>query len=188
MSESSRTIFLSCPSPAQAVFNKLKPLMSKPQFRSIGFAERHQLTTRFRIPAAALPPELGGTWSVDEYIAARCRAEGVADCEAVRPYTGYVIDWTPIDRFEERRLRRLEARDTASAVESVTETPEAVVAAADDGAEADSTMADDDEPADVPLAVPAEDEVTQETAVAAGAEAVEARVSWRERMREWRVR
>ena len=59
----------------------------------------------------------GGTsaWDVEAYIAARCRAEGVADGGGVRPYTGPRIDWAPLDEFDEKRRARQRERAAAEA-------------------------------------------------------------------------
>lgn len=104
-------VFLSCPMPVQWCFKRLKAFMTQAQYDSIIFAEREELSAY--VPPSSLPPELGGDadWSIDRYIASRCAAEGVADTGEVRPYTGPVVDWGPLDKFdEERRQRRQRAR------------------------------------------------------------------------------
>lgn len=97
LTSSCRSIFVSCPSPVQWCFKKLKPLMSEAQYSSIIFAEPDQLTEH--VSPSNLPPELGGTstWSAAAYIAERCSEEGVADAGATASYDGCVrsIDERP---------------------------------------------------------------------------------------------
>lgn len=111
-----KMVFLACPTPVQWCFDRLRPFMSKAQCESIIFAERDELTQY--VPEASLPDALGGTssWSIDSYVEDRCRAEGVGYNGQVREYSGMVVDWAPLDKFDEqRRQRRASSDDKARA-------------------------------------------------------------------------
>ena len=127
---SSQMVFLSCPMPVQWCFKKLKVFMTKAQYESIIFAEREELSTY--VPMSSLPQELGGDadWCMDRYIASRCAAEGVSDTGEVRPYTGPVVDWAPLDKFDAERRQRRAEQDGASA--TAVEAAAADVQLADD--------------------------------------------------------
>ena len=115
-SSGSRMVFLSCPTPVKWAFERLKPFMSVEQYESITFVDGKSDLCKYVAPSQ-LPAFLGGTaaWEMEGYIAERCAAEGVADEGCTKSYTGHVIDWKPLDDWDERRrAKRRPASDEAA--------------------------------------------------------------------------
>ena len=89
--------------------------MSASFYESIEFADGVEQLAEI-VPVERLPVELGGSseWSLDAYIAQRCRADGdaeeggageVSDAgleSAVREYGGKRLDFSLLDRLSQR--------------------------------------------------------------------------------------
>jgi len=97
-STSGKTIFIGMPVPVRWCFELLRSFMSPAQYASIVLADPEELPQH--APLESLPPELGGhaLWSLDEYIAERCDAEGSTPTDEVQPYRGKRLD---LRAFEE---------------------------------------------------------------------------------------
>ena len=80
-------------------FNALSSFMSAEAVAAIAFADVGELS-RYA-PRSSLPAELGGeaSWSVEEYISARCEAEGAAAAPGVARYRGPRLDLAQFDRL-----------------------------------------------------------------------------------------
>ena len=108
---SGRTIFVGFPAPVRNVFQQLRGLMSVEFFDSIEFADDWGALADGIVPRESLPAELLGgsaTWSLEEYIARRCEAEGVAaptdddGAAVVRPYAGRRLNLALFDRLRSK--------------------------------------------------------------------------------------
>ena len=107
------TLFVGAPAPVRWAFDRLRSICSATQLDSLRFVTQEELGEH--VPRASLPAELGGTgrWDVEQYIASRCRAEGVryaGTLGEVRPYKGMRLDWDVLDRRRAGAGRRRRAR------------------------------------------------------------------------------
>lgn len=117
-----RTVFVAAPGPVRSVFDRVRPFLSPEQALGIVFADSmSDIEALTVVDGSSLPPFLGGSadWSLDGYIAERCAAEHVKDPGTVREYLGPIINWEPLDKFDETQRIKAE-RKAKSRVVKVT--------------------------------------------------------------------